>query len=486
LGITLLAAACSPVGPDFDRPSAPEISRYTAAPLPDKIQPVAAVGGTAQSFAVTRAVTADWWALFHSDALSGLVETALSANPSLAAGQAALRKAQETVSAGRGNLLPSVTGSFQGQRERANGAVTGSPEPVSLYNLYNASVSVSYTPDIFGGTRRQIESLEAQADYQAYALAATYLSLTANVVTAAIQEASIFDQIAASEEVIAAEKSELEVVRRQFDLGAAARSDILAQEATLAQTEATLPPLRLQLAQTRLQIANYLGKTPNEAADSTIRLADLHLPDELPVSLPSKLVEQRPDIREAEAELHQAAAQVGVAAAAMLPQLKLTGSYGNEAFDIGSLANPANVAWNVGAGLTQPLFDGGTLLHEKRSAEAGYEQAASLYRSAVLTAFENVGAALETLQWDAETLRAQLAAEQSAADSYALSKRQYDLGAINYLTLLNAQRTLQQTKISLVQAEASRFADTAALFQALGGGWWDRKDLMDTRSADLR
>jgi len=428
----------------------------------------------------------EWWALYHSNALSALVETALKANPSLAAGQTALRKAQESVTAERGALLPSVSGSLQAQRERANGAIVGSPEPASLYNLYNASVSVSYTPDLFGGTRRQIESLEAQADYQRFALAATYLSLTTNVVTAAIQEASILDQIAATNDVVTAEKAELDVVRRQFDLGGAARSDILAQEATLAQTQATLPPLRLQLAQTRLQIANYLGKLPNEAGDSTIRLGDLRLPEELPVSLPSNLVEQRPDIREAEAELHQAAAQVGIATAAMLPQFKLTAAYGNEALDIGSLANPANVAWNIGAGLTQPLFDGGTLLHEKRSAEAGYEQSASLYRATVLTGFQNVANALEALQWDAETLRAQLAAEQSAADSYALAQRQYELGAINYLTLLNAQRTVQQTKISLVQAEASRFADTAALFQALGGGWWDRTDLVDTRSADLR
>ena len=476
LALAAFVAGCA-VGPDFHKPAAPAVQGYSPEPMAPHTAAADISGGAAQNFVNGLDIPGQWWTMFHSERLNGLVVQALNANPSLQAAQAALREAHENVYAQQGAFFPTITGSGAATRQQVSAAEFGSSNGSSfLYNVYNASVNVSYTIDVWGGIRRQYEALQAQADYERFVLEASYLTLTTNVVTAAIQEASLRAQIDATHEIITAETEQLDIVRQQFQLGGASGSDVLAQETALAQEKATLPPLEKQLEIERDLLRALAGHLPSDDIAVDFDLSTLKLPADLPVSLPSKLVEQRPDVREGEALMHQASAQIGVATANMLPQFTLTGQYGSFATTISNLATPGTTVWDAAAGLTQPLFEGGTLLHKRRAAIAAYDQAAAQYRSTVITAFQNVADSLRALQSDADALKAQLAAERSAANSFEISGNQYRVGGITYLTLLNAQNTYQQTRISLVQAMAARYADTAALFQALGGGWWNRSD----------
>lgn len=477
--LTLMAvvAGCA-VGPDFRSPLAPAVEGYTPEPLSPHTASADIAGGAAQNFVKGLDIPGQWWTLFHSEQLNNLIAQALEANPNLQAAQAALRQARENVYAQEGSLLPTVSGSAAAARQQVSSAEFGGTSNASfLYNVFNASVNVSYTLDVWGSLRREIESLEAQAEYERFVLEAAYLTLTSNVVTAAVQEASLRAQIAATHEIIRAETEQLDIVRRRFELGGASQSDVLAQETELAQEKATLPPLEKQLAQERDLLRALAGNLPSEDLGLEFDLATLRLPTDLPVSVPSKLVEQRPDVREYEALLHEASAQIGVATANMLPQFTITAAYGSYATSAASLLSPGTTVWTAAAGVTQPLFEGGTLLHKRRAAIAAYDQAAAQYRYTVLTAFQNVADSLRALQSDADALKAQLAAQHSADNSLEISSDQYRVGAITYPTLLNAQNSYQQTRINLVQAMANRYADTAALFQALGGGWWHRSDV---------
>jgi NodT family efflux transporter outer membrane factor (OMF) lipoprotein len=468
-----LVAGCM-VGPDFKAPEAPADAGYTADQLPKQTATAAVAGGNAERLVDGQDIPGDWWALYHSEPLNKLVKIALKANPDLDAAQAALREARENVLAGDGALYPTLTGDLSGSRQKALGSQFGS----SLYNLYGATANVSYTIDVWGRTRRNIESLEAKAEFQRFQLEASYLSLTANLVTAVINEASLRGQVDATQDVIQAETKSLNTVRSQVSLGGAARADLLNQQSTLAATQATLPALQKQLAQQRNQIQVFLGRFPNQDTGEQFDLANLTLPGELPISLPSKLVEQRPDVKAAEANLHAASAAIGVAIANELPQLTITGDIGQQALQIGKLFQSRSGVWGIGAGATGTIFDGGTLLHTKRAADAAYDQAAAQYRSTVLSAFQDVANALRALTSDADALQAQLAAETAAADSLALAQAQLQVGGVSYLTLLTAEQAYQQARIGLVRAQAARYADTAALFQALGGGWWNRSDVV--------
>ena len=472
----LLLAGCA-VGPDFHRPAAPQVDGYTPEKPADPTATADANAGAAQRFDVGQDIQGEWWTLFHSEPLDRLVRQALKANPDVDAAQAALRQAQENAYAGEGALFPSASANFQPERERLAGASFGAPNQSPTFSLVTAQVNISYAPDIFGGTRRQIESLRAKAEYQRIELEATYLTLTSNLVVAAVNEASVRGQIEATEQIIKAETDQLGVVRQQLDAGGASRADLLTQQATLAQSSATLPPLRKQLALQRDQLAALVGGFPSQELDARFDLADLTLPEDLPVSLPSQLVEQRPDVLAAQAQFHSASADVGVAIANQLPQFSITGSAGYAAEGFTNLFSPATAIWSIAGGITQTLFDAGTLLHKKRAAVDALDQAAAQYRGTVIRAFQNVADALRALQFDADTLHQQAAAEKAAADSLSLSRVQYQAGAISYLILLNADRTWQQARLSLVQAEAARLSDTAALFQALGGGWWHRTDV---------
>jgi NodT family efflux transporter outer membrane factor (OMF) lipoprotein len=476
LAALLGLAACS-VGPDFHPPAAPGGADYTPEVPANPVATANTITGSAQHFDAGRDLPGEWWTLFRSTALDALVRRALTANPDLDAAQAALRQARETLYAGQGALFPTANATFEPSRQEISGAAFGLPNTSPTLSVVTAQLNVSYAPDVWGGTRRQIESLAAQVNFQRFELEATYLTLTSNIVVAAVNEASIRAQIAVTEDVIKLDTDQLNLVRQRFDAGGASRADVLQQEATLAQSRATLPPLQKQLALQRDQLIALLGGLPNEALAAQFELTDLHLPEDLPLSLPSQLIEQRPDIRASEAEFHVASANLGVTIANQLPQFALSGSLGTEALGFASLFTPATGIWTIAGAVTQTLFDAGTLQHKKRAAAAALEQAAARYRSTVIRAFQNVADSLRALQFDADTLQEQAAAERSASDSYTLARTQFQDGAISYLTLLNADRTWQQARLSLVQAEAQRFADTAALFQALGGGWWHRADV---------
>jgi NodT family efflux transporter outer membrane factor (OMF) lipoprotein len=462
---------CACVGPNFHRPAPPRVDRYTTEALPAETASAAGPGGAAQKFLAEQEVPRDWWTRFGSEELDVLVMEALRANPSVQGAQAALRQALEMTAAQRGAYFPTVQAGFDPSRnQNAIGVLAPTlSSGTALFNLYTAQVSVTFVPDVFGANRRQVESLAAQAEAAAFQLDATYLTLTANVVTTAIQESGLRAQIGATERVVALEREALSVMRRELDLGAIAEGDVFAQEAALAQLETTLPPLRRQLETARDALAALTGHLPADVQPVRFELDQLLLPADLPLGVPSQLVERRPDVRAAEAQLHAATAQVGVAIANMLPQLTITGNAGSSATAMADLFKSGTRFWSAGATLTQTLFAGGTLIHRKRAADAALDQAGAQYRSAVLTAFQNVADALHALDADADALAASARAESAAQKSLNVVRHQLELGSVSYLALVGAEQTYQQALISLTQARANRYADTAALFQALGG-----------------
>jgi NodT family efflux transporter outer membrane factor (OMF) lipoprotein len=433
------------------------------------------IAGNTQHFATGRQVAGAWWTLFHSRSLDNLIQAAITNNSDLKAAQAALRVAQETQRAQRGSFFPSATLGLSASRNR--GSTLLAPVPASnalLYDLFTPEVSVSYTPDVFGLNRRTAESLAAQSQSARFQMVATYNTIVGNVVVTAIQLAALDAQINATRKLVAMNRRMVNILKFQFKKGYASGVDYAAQKAQLAEAAGTLPPLQKQRAQLHDLLAVLVGRYPAQRSKFGITLASLALPARIPLSLPSQLVRQRPDVRQAEANLHAASAQVGVAIANMLPNIQLTASAGNAAIGFNNLFTPGTDFWDLGAGLTAPIFEGGTLLHQERAARAAYQEAAAQYRSTVLTAFQNVADTLAALQQDARALRAAAATQRAATTTFRLVRRQEKDGYANTLALLNAEQAYQQAQINLVQAEANRFADTAALFQALGGGWWNR------------
>ena len=477
--MTVLPSACA-VGPDFHTPEAPAVQRYTPAPLPGATEATLPQGesqGEAQRFVEGGEIPAQWWTLFGSQKLEQLIRQALAQSPTLAAAQAALRQAEQIRRAESGSGLPDLDAGLSVERRKFTGASFGQPGgPGGLFTLYNASVSVSYGLDPFGQVRRRVESSQAQIDYQRFLLEGSRLTLASNIVTTVIQECSLRERIKATAAMIAAQEEQLRLVRLRMELGGAIRSEVLAQQAQLAQTRSTLPPLEKELALTRHRLAVLAGRPPSEAAAlPEFELQELKLPLELPVSLPSELVRQRPDIRASEELLHQSSAEVGVATASLYPRLTITGDFGSQSSAPEKLFSAGTGIWSIGAGVLQPVFRGGELRARRDAAVAAYSQAEALYRETVLNAFQNVADVLKSLEFDARALKAQAEAEQAALSSLEVALTQYRVGAVNHLTLLDAQRQHQQARIALAQAKAARFADSAALFQALGGGWWQEK-----------
>jgi NodT family efflux transporter outer membrane factor (OMF) lipoprotein len=473
----LLTAACA-VGPKFNRPAPPDVGGYTPTPISTTISTANVAGGEAQHVLEGGDIPGEWWTLFHSKPLNDLIERSLKANPDLKAAQAALIVARENVLAQRGAYYPGVTGGFSGTRAKTSSDISPVTNTSALnYSLYTPQVNVSFVPDVFGLNRRTVESLKAQAQQARYALAATHITLSANVAAGAIQEASLRAQIAATRELITINTDMLEILRTQYVKGYASRLDVAAQESQLAQVAATLPPLLKQLAQQRDLLAVLSGAFPNQDLAEKFELSSLQLPQELPVSLPSQLVEQRPDVRQAEENLHSASALIGIAAANRLPSFALTADAGSMAVVLGKIFTGGTGFWDIGASVTQPIFEGGTLLHRERAAKAAYTQASEQYRSTVLTAFQNVADTLNALQQDADALKAAAASKDAATVTLELARKQFQAGYVSYLSLLSSEQAYQQAVINLVQAQANRYADTAALFQALGGGWWNQPDI---------
>jgi NodT family efflux transporter outer membrane factor (OMF) lipoprotein len=494
-----LTAGCA-VGPRYHRPEAPANAGYAPAPLPEISASAPIHGGEAQRLVSGRDIPFDWWELFKSPALNALIERAFKANPTIASAQAALVQAQELVYAQQGYFFPTVGANYDFERQKIAGNLTldnvpgveGNGDdllppvqnlnsyphthPLS-YDLHTAEVTVGFVPDVFGANWRQVETLEAQTEAQRFALEATYVTLASNVAAAAIQEASVRAQIEATRQIIEADTRSLQILREQFRLGFAMRIDVAAQEAALGQAKMLLPPLQKQLEQTRDLLRALAGNLPNQEVPETFELDALQLPPEIPLSLPAKIIGQRPDVRAAEAQLHAANAQVGAAVAAMLPQFSITANAGGNADQFAWLFRSGGPFWTIVGGVTQPLFEGGTLLHRERAAKAGLKQAAAQYQSAVIAAYQNVADTLHASLSDADQLAADVEAEASAKVTYDLTRRQADIGYVDTLTLLGAETAYQQTLLARVQAQATRYGDTIALFQALGGGWWNRQEL---------
>lgn len=487
LGWLLVCAAlggCA-MGPDFKAPAPPAAAQganYTEGPLPDRTVASAGADGAAQRFVADQDIPAQWWTLYHSEALNQLIDQALKNSPTLAAAQATLRQAQESYRAASGQLeMPSVTGQLGISRQHASAVSSGAPGGVE-YTLYNAAVNVSYTVDLFGANRRALEGQQALVDTQQYQLEAARLALSANVVTAAIREAALRAQLQATNELLAAQEQQLALLQRQFQLGAVGQLPVVAQQSAVAATRAGVPALEKSLAQTRHLLAVLAGRLPSETGLGTFTLDALSLPQDLPVSLASNLVRQRPDIRASEAQLHAAAAQVGVATANLYPQINLSASLGSAALKESNLFGSGWGFWSLLAGVTQPIFNGGALSAKQHAAQAALDAAAAQYRGTVLQAFQNVADSLRAIEFDAQVLQAQTDAAALAHQTLTLTTQQYQLGAVGYLALLDAQRGEQQARINLVSARAARYADTAALFQSLGGGWWHAPALASKNS----
>jgi NodT family efflux transporter outer membrane factor (OMF) lipoprotein len=488
-GAALAVTGCA-VGPNYVRPADTPVARqFAPAPLTDTTAGAAGIaGGDREHFVLGRDIAFAWWKEFGSPRLDALVDKALANNPTLTAADAALKAAHEQTAAQRGFFYPTVGAEFTPTRQKIAGNLSSndpgqqgngnvlsvSPPQGLVYSFYTAQVGLSYTPDVFGANRRSVESLKAQEQATRYQMEAAYIALTTNVVAAALQEASLNAQIHASEAYIAANRKALDILLEQQRQGFVMALDVAQQESALAAAQATLPPLHRQLEQTHDLIRALVGTTPDDPIDVTFDLDSFHLPHELPLSVPARLLDQRPDVRAAEEALHSASAQVGVATAARLPQFTITAAYGGAASEVGQLFSSGGPFWNIIGDITQTIFDGGTLLHRKHAADQLLVQARAQYKSTVINAFQNVADTLQAIHADADGLVAADAAERAARKARDVTNDQYKAGYVNYQTLLAAEGMWQQALANRVQAQTNRFGDAAALYLALGGGWWNR------------
>ncbi len=514
-----LITACA-FGPDFKRPDAPKVSSYAPKkvphpnPLPEgertnerfrESQTLATASapvpaGESQRFNPKADIPANWWTLFGSTKIDSLIERAFRASPDIASAQAALRAAQQNVIAQQGFFYPTVGVSYTPSRNKLAGNMGGNspgvqgnghliqtytnPNPgngsknngPAYFNFHVAQLSVGFVPDVFGLNSRLVESAQTQLASQKLQLEATYITLASNIVAAAIQEASLRSQIAATEKVVIINKEILDLLRTQLKLGDVSNIDVAAGESSLASAEQALAPLQAQLAQTRDMIRALAGNSPDEEVDEKFELSDLHLPQELPLSLPSRIVEQRPDVRAAEEQMHYASAQAGVAVANRLPQFALMAGIGGMADNPSWMFRSGGGFFNLAASVSQTIFDGGTLKARSRAAEQALIGAGAQYRSTVIAALQNVADTLYTIQSDANVLKQAATGAQAAETIAELTRKQYQLGAVNYQTQLAAEQNYQLADINLIQAQTSRLGDTVALYQALGGGWWNRTD----------
>lgn len=475
-GLLAVSASGCAVGPNFTTPAAPNVKGYLPGKLASPSAGADAPDVANQHFVSGADVAARWWAAFRSRPLNDLIKEAVDRNPTLQAAEAAIKIAQHNAMAQRGLYFPQISGNISPSSQLLSNAGSVPPGeplnvPQSRYSLVTHQLAVTFVPDIWGGNFRAVESLDAITEQQQFQLEAAYLALTSNVTTAAIQEASLRGQIAATQRIVKIERNLLDILKRQFNLGQAAKADVLAQEAALAQAQQLLPPLEKQLAQQRDLLTALAGRYSADEIAQTFDLAHFKLPANLPVSLPGKMVAQRPDVRAAEAAMHSASAQVGVAIAARLPNITLSANGGSTAYSLAQSFTPGTGFYTLAASATQPIFDGFSLYHKQKAAEAALVQAEAQYRSTVITAFQNVADALRSLQSDADAMKAAMLAERTAKASLDIVQSQLNAGQVNQLAVLNAEQTYLIAAVTRVQAEANRLSDTAALFMALGGGW---------------
>jgi NodT family efflux transporter outer membrane factor (OMF) lipoprotein len=467
-GTLLISLAGCAVGPDFVRPAPPAVDHYTQGTEPTGTIPA---DGQAQRFAKGATVPADWWRLFNSAKLDAVINEAIAGNPNLQAAQASLRQSQDNLRAGYGVFFPQLDAGFGASRQKSSPAGTGSSSPGTIFNLFTLSATVSYALDVFGGERRAVEGLQAQVDVQRATAQGTYLTLLGNVENTVIAQAAYREQIKATEQIIGLLKEQIGITEKQVRAGIVPYANVLSLQSQLASSEALLPPLKQNLSHAGHLLATLVGRAPAEWTTPLVDLSDLTLPGELPVSLPSELVHQRPDILAAEAQLHSAGTEIGVATAALFPNFTLNGSYGQNSMVLDTLFKSGGNFWSLGADVTAPLFHGGTLWFKRKAALEGYQQALATYRQTVLGAFAQVADTLRALEHDAEALHAQSQALKTAEESLRLIQANYQAGIVNYLQILIANGQYHQARIGYLQAQAQRMQDTVALFVALGGGW---------------
>ncbi len=470
LAALLLGLAGCAVGPNFVRPEAPPDAGYSA----DATETATvAADGTVQRISVQQKLQADWWRLLGCPRLDALVAEAIAHNPTVEAAQASLRRSEDNLRAGYGVFYPQLDAQAGLSRQQYNPEKLGQKQPSTTFNLFTVSGSISYTLDIWGGQRRQVESLSASVEAQRDALLGTYLVLSSNVVNAALAQAGYREQVRATEELLRLLKEQLAITATQAEAGIVPYATALTLETSVASTEATLPPLRQRIDETQDLLAALVGRTPADWKQSPFALGDFTLPGEVPLSLPSELVRQRPDVLTAEAQLHSANAQIGVTTAAMLPNITLSGNLGLASADATQLFSAASGFWGLAAGLTQPLFHGGTLYYQNQASIDARDQAAATYRQTVLSAFEQVADTLRALGHDAEAVQAQLRAVQSSAEALRLIQANYESGVATYIQVLLADTQALQSQLGYIQAKTQRLQDTVALYVALGGGWWN-------------
>jgi NodT family efflux transporter outer membrane factor (OMF) lipoprotein len=474
--LAVVTSGCT-VGPDFTPPKEPSASRYISPGEVSLSDADAGAGAPKQSLALDKKVTAEWWTLFRSPELDTLVKQAIAGSPTLESAKARLIEAQEGVAAASSALYPQVDFNASVTREKLSATAFGvKPSAFPLppnANIYQIGPTVSYALDIFGGTRRQIEQQSALADFQRYQLDAAYLTLTGNSVTQAVQVATIRAQLKATDDILDTDRENLDLVRKERQAGTVPDSDVVTAESQLAADETLQPGLEQQQSAAKHALAILLGRAPADWSPPDFDLAALTLPDQLPVSLPSELVHQRPDILAAEAQLHAASAQIGIATAQLYPSITLSGAVGAAALDPGHLFNPAGLVWSIAAGLAQPVFDGGLREADRRAALAAFKASAADYQQTVLQAFGQVADVLQALSHDARLLAAQQHALDMASESVRLQRINYGGGGTGLINLLDAQRQYQQALLGYVRAEAQRYQDTTQLLVAMGGGWWD-------------
>ena len=473
IALLLAALAGCTLGPHYPAPAPPSVATYTPEAQPTSAVGTSGSGGAPQQFKSSSDIPAQWWTLFHSPQLDRMVRETLDNSPTLTQAMARLKQAQEESNSRSGaTKYPYVSGSVSVEKEQVNLATFGVPFPSPPpFSLLNGSVAVSYALDLLGHNRRLIEGLNAQVEYQQWELKGASLMLAGNVVSAAIRQAQMRSQIEITRRMLALQEQTVRITEQRYRAGGTSEYDVRSQRTALAQMQALLPPLQQQFDVVNHQLAILRGKTPGEARVEEVDLESLQLPEELPLSLPSSLVRQRPDICAAEALLHQASANVGVATANLYPQIVLSASGGG----IGTSLTTGGGVWNVGASLTQPIFNGGSLRAEKRKAIAAYDEAGGAYQEAVLQAFREVADALRAIDHDAQALQARSEAAAQAEGAYQIATQRYSAGGISQLALLDAQRQQLQTALDRVTYQAARYSDSATLFQALGGGWWNEQ-----------
>ena len=463
----LFLAGCA-VGPDFERPAPPAVDHYTQGAEPTA---TIAADGRTQRFIPGKSSVADWWRLFGSPKLNAVMDEALVNNPDIQAAQASLRLSRDNLQAGYGVFYPQLNGGFGASREKFSPANFGSSAPGSIFSLFTLSATVSYALDVFGGERRAVEGLQAQVDVQQATLIGTYLTLSGNIVNTMIARAAYGEQIAATEQIITLVKEQVGIAETQARAGTVPYANVLSLQSQLASFEASLPSLKQNLNHAEHLLATLAGHAPAQGAPPQVALSDLTLPAEIPVRLPSELVRQRPDILAAEAQLHSAGADIGVATAALFPSFTLNGAYGQSNTSMNNLFTSNSNFWSLGANISAPLFQGGNLWFKRKAAQEAYQQTLAIYRQTVLAALAQVADALRALEHDAEALQAQHQALETAGEALLLIQANYQAGMVNYLQILTANGQYQQARIAYLQAKAQRLQDTVALFTALGGGW---------------